>query len=109
MKSAMPYHGITAPRLKRALRPILAAYAPADRAAWERDVRRLWDEATHREERYAAVAIARHRAAVPWQDPDSLALYRHLVVTGAWWDHVDEIASHLVGGVLAGHRADVTP
>jgi 3-methyladenine DNA glycosylase AlkD len=38
-----------------------------------------------------------------------LDLYRHLIVTGAWWDHVDEIASHLVGGVLASHRAAVTP
>ena len=31
------------------------------------------------------------------------------MVTGAWWDHVDEVAAHLVGGVLAGHRAAVTP
>ena len=69
----------------------------------------LWDEATHREERYAATAIARHRTARAWQDPDALDLYRHLVVTGAWWDHLDEVASHLVGGVLAGHRDDVTP
>ena len=29
--------------------------------------------------------------------------------TGAWWDVVDEIASHLVGGVLAGHRRAATP
>jgi 3-methyladenine DNA glycosylase AlkD len=109
MKSAMPYHGITAPRLKQALRPILAAYAPADRATWEDTVRELWDGATHREERYAATALARHRAARAWQDPPALDLYRHLVVTGAWWDHVDEVASHLVGGVLAGHRPEVTP
>jgi 3-methyladenine DNA glycosylase AlkD len=109
MKSAMPYHGITAARLKRALRPILATYRPADREEWESTVRELWDGATHREERYAATALARHRAARPWQDPPALVLYRHLVVTGAWWDHVDEVASHLVGGVLAGHRADVTP
>jgi 3-methyladenine DNA glycosylase AlkD len=109
MKSAMPYHGVTAPRLKQALRPILAAYAPADRATWEDTVRELWDGATHREERYAATTLARHRNASGWQDPDTLGLYRHLVVTGAWWDHVDEIASHLVGGVLAGHRGQVTP
>ena len=109
MKSAMPYHGVTAPRLKQALRPILATYAPADRAAWEDTVRELWDGATHREERYAATALARHRAARAWQDPAVLDLYRHLVVTGAWWDHVDEVAAHLVGGVLAGHRPEVTP
>ena len=109
MKSAMPYHGVTAPRLKQALRPILSTYAPADRATWEATVRELWDGATHREERYAATALARHRAARGWQDPDALGLYRHLVVTGAWWDHVDEVAGHLVGGVLAGHRPEVTP
>ena len=109
MKSSMPYHGVNAPRLKQALRPILAAYRPGDRADWEATVRELWDGATHREERYAATALARHRAARPWQDPGSLDLYRHLVVTGAWWDHVDEVAAHLVGGVLAGHRAVVSP
>ena len=109
MKSAMPYHGITAPRLKQVLRPILATYSPPDRTTWESDVRGLWDGATHREERYAATALARHRSARPWQDPGALDLYRHLVVTGAWWDHVDEVAAHLVGGVLAGHRSAVTP
>jgi 3-methyladenine DNA glycosylase AlkD len=41
--------------------------------------------------------------------PHALDLYRHLIVTGAWWDLVDEIASHLVGGVLASYRPDVTP
>jgi 3-methyladenine DNA glycosylase AlkD len=109
MKSAMPYYGVTAPRLKQVLRPVLAAYAPADRATWEATVRGLWDGATHREERYAALALARHRVARAWQDPEVLGLYKHLVVTGAWWDLVDEVASHLVGGVLAGHRREVTP
>jgi 3-methyladenine DNA glycosylase AlkD len=109
MKSAMPYYGVPAPRLKQELRPILRAYAPRDRAGWEATVLDLWDGATHREERYAATALARHRAARAWQDPDALELYRHLVVTGAWWDHVDEIAAHLVGDVLAAHREAVTP
>jgi 3-methyladenine DNA glycosylase AlkD len=109
MKSAMPFHGVGAPQLKALLRPHLAAYAPSDRATWERDVRETWDGATHREERYAAVALARHRVARPWQDPDVLPLHRHLVVTGAWWDLVDEIASHLVGGVLRSHREETTP
>ena len=109
MKSSMPYHGVTAPRLKLALRPILAAYRPGGREEWEATVRELWDGATHREEWYAATALARHRAARPWQDPPTLDLYRHLVVTGAWWDHVDEVAAHLVGGVLSGHRTAVSP
>ena len=109
MKSALPFRGIAAPELRRLLRPLLAAYQPSQRDAWEATVRELWDGATHREERYAAIAVARHRKAREWQDPAALDLYRHLVVTGAWWDLVDEIAAHLVGGVLAGHRDAVTP
>lgn len=109
MKSELPYFGLTAPELRALLRPHLRAYAPGSRAEWEADVRTLWDEVTYREEWYVAIAIARHRAARPWQDPASLDLYRHLVVTGAWWDVVDEVASHLVGGVLASHRSVATP
>lgn len=100
MKSAMPYRGLTSSELKQVLRQLLGAYEPADRATWEADVRGLWDGATWREERYAAIALARHRTARAWQDVDALELYRHLIVTGAWWDLVDVIASHLVGGVL---------
>lgn len=91
------------------VREALAAAGDPERATWEATVRELWDGATHREERYAATTLAEHRCAREWQDPDVLELYRHLVVTGAWWDHVDRIASHLVGGVLAGHREAVTP
>ena len=43
MKSAMPYHGVAAPELRALLRPHLRAFAPADRADWERTVRTFWD------------------------------------------------------------------
>ncbi len=109
MKSAMPYFGITSPQLNSLLRPILAAYPPSDRDRWEATVRTLWDEATRREERYAATAYARHRAGRAWLDPDSLDLMRHLILTGAWWDHVDEVATHLVRAVLVAHRRPTTP
>ena len=109
MKSAMPYRGLTSAELKALLRPLLAAYEPTSRAAWESTVLDLWDDATHREEWYAALAVARHRRARPWLDPESLPLWRHLVVTGAWWDVVDETATHLVRDTLAGHRDAVTP
>ena len=109
MKSELPYLGIAAPDLKRLLRPILSTYRPADRAEHEATVRTLWDEVTHREEWYAAIALARHRSARQWLDPASLPLWRHLVVTGAWWDVVDVIAAHLVGRVLLRHRREVTP
>jgi len=108
MKSTLPYRGFTSPRLKALLRPLLAEHPPADPDSWEATVRTLWDEATHREEWYAALAVARHREARAWLAPASMPLFRHLVVTGAWWDVVDETATHLVGPALVAHRAELT-
>lgn len=109
MKSAMPYHGLTAAELKALLRPILVEHRFEERAEWETTARLLWDVATHREERYAAVALLRHRHYYPWVDADLVPLLEHLVRTGAWWDYVDEIASHLVGQVLLEDRPTLTP
>ena len=109
MKSRLPFRGITSPELSALLRPLLAGYAPTSRAGWEATVRTLWDEATHREERYAALALAKHRTARAWRDPALVPLIEHLVVTGAWWDLVDDVAVHLTGPVLAGHPEEMTP
>jgi 3-methyladenine DNA glycosylase AlkD len=109
MKSAMPYFGLPSPRLEGELRPLLRGWQPASRVQWETTVLTLWDEATHREEWYAALAVARHRRARAWLDVASLDLWRHLVTTGSWWDVVDEVATHLVGDVLAAHRTGATP
>ena len=109
MKSEMPYWGVTLPQIRTLLKPLLKEHPPVSREAWEATVRALWDEATHREEWYAAVMLAQHPAARGWLDPASLDLWRHLVTTGAWWDVVDEVAADLVGAVLAGHREEVTP
>lgn len=109
MKSELPFVGLGAPALRALLRPLLVQHSYDDRAEWESAVRELWDTASHREEWYAAIALLRHRAYRSWLDPDLLPLLQHLVTTGAWWDVVDEVASHLVGDVLALHRADVTP
>jgi 3-methyladenine DNA glycosylase AlkD len=111
MKSSMPYRGLTSPELKALLRAILAdpAYRIAERGDWERAVRDLWDGATHREERYAATALTGHRAYAAWQDPTVVPLYRHLIVTGAWWDHVDEVASNRIGPILLSHNEILTP
>ena len=109
MKSALPYHGLTSPELRAMLRPLLLEHRFEDRALWEATARRLWDEASHREERYAALGLLRHPAYSDWVDVDLLPLLEHLVRTGAWWDFVDEVAAHLVGRVLLDDRVTVTP
>jgi 3-methyladenine DNA glycosylase AlkD len=109
MKSELPYVGLGATALKALLRPILADHRFADRAQWEAAALELFEDATHREEWYAAVALLRHRSYDPWVDPGLLPLLEEIVRLGAWWDVVDEIAGHLVGQVLLDHRAVATP
>ncbi len=109
MKSAMPYRGVATPVRTRLMKEVLATRAPRDRRTWEATVRALWDGANFREERYAAIDLCGHRSARAWQDPAALPLYEHLIVDGAWWDHVDTVAIHLVGPILRAHSAEVAP
>lgn len=101
MKSTLPFHGVRLPEVRRITKRLLKEHPLTGRDQWERAIRELWDEVTHREHWYAALEIAGHRDARGWQDLDALALYRQLAVTGAWWDVVDEIASPLVEEVVA--------
>jgi 3-methyladenine DNA glycosylase AlkD len=108
MKSAMPFRGVSSPDRKRLLRGLFQMYPPPDRPTWEATVRLLWDLASYREERYAATALTGHRVARPWQDLAAMPLYEHMIVTGAWWDHVDELASQRVGPILRSHPVQMS-
>ena len=107
MKSTMPFRGVPSPALKRLLRGLFEIHPPDDRASWESTARLLWDDAAYREERYAAIAFTGHRVARGWQDPDAVRLYEHLIVTGAWWDYVDEVASRRVGPILRAYPQEM--
>ena len=100
MKSSMPYYGVSVPDLRRACRPVFADQDLGTAAEFEDAVRRLFVGATHREERYAAVNLALQRRYRMFQTPRALPLYADLIVAGAWWDTVDEIASNLIGPIL---------
>jgi 3-methyladenine DNA glycosylase AlkD len=109
MKSAMPYRGVPTPPRRVLMRELLAVRPPVARATWAATVRALWDGAAYREERYAAVDLCGHRSARAWQDAATVPLYEHFIVTGAWWDHVDAVAIHLVGSILRADPAGVGP
>jgi 3-methyladenine DNA glycosylase AlkD len=102
MKSAMPYLGVTVPVVRRTTQALLRGRTDADVLA--ATAAALWRPAEYREERYAATALLGHapvRARL-----DVLPLLREFIVTGAWWDHVDEV-SHRVGDLLRAHRTPV--
>ena len=107
LKPEMAMYGVGVPETRRLAQRIAAAHGDlwAEAATWEAALRRLWDEATHREERNAALAVIRAKLSASHAGRmESLALYEHFLRTGQWWDLVDE-ASHAVGLVVREHPA----
>lgn len=100
MKSTMTYLGVQTTPLRQALKPVFAAHPLQSFEEWRDAVGALWRDARYREERYAAVELAGHRAYTSFQTLDALPLYEELIVSGAWWDLVDSLASHQIGGLL---------
>lgn len=107
MKSVMPFRGVAKPERVKLGRELFAAHPVPDAETWVAVVLELWREAGYREERYLALDLI---GAYPrWQDVGLLPVYDELVVTGAWWDFVDEIAARRVGPLLRSDPAVVAP
>ena len=108
MKSTMPYLGVRVPEVRQVTRG-LCAERPFTMLDGLRDtVVALWHGAVFREERYAATALCDVPSARALRSPALLGLYRELIVSGEWWDHVDEL-SHRVGELVAGWPAQIRP
>jgi len=103
MKSDMPYRGVTSPQMKILMRDVLTEFPVHTSGEWESVTRELFDNASFREERYAALGVAGHRRYATWASRlESLPLYEHMIREGAWWDIVDG-TSALVGRVVRAH------
>jgi len=105
MKSAMPYHGVSAPLLRAACKRVFVDGDFKTRESWRRGVLELWRGAGYREERYAAIALCGEKRAAAFQTPAEMAMYEEMIVTGAWWDYVDTLAAWRVGGILQEYPA----
>lgn len=100
MKTDMPFYGVQKPGRTPILRKVLTDFAPSTRLEYEELVLALWG-LPHREEKYIALGVA--VKAKTFLVPKSLPLYRRLIVEGAWWDFVDEVATHLVRELVIGY------
>ena len=105
MKSSMPFLGVDAPGQRRVWRVVFAAHPLATFEEWHGIVLTLWREARFREERYAAIALARQRAYRPFRTRAAIPMLEEMIVTGAWWDLVDALATNHLGDVLRNERA----
>jgi 3-methyladenine DNA glycosylase AlkD len=103
MKSAMPFLGVRVPDVRRLVRALVRELGVHDPLELATAARELWDDATHREERYAAAALVGLR---PLRGDLSLVPYHeHVARSGAWWDHVDE-AAHRVADLHDAHPVE---
>jgi 3-methyladenine DNA glycosylase AlkD len=107
MKSAIPFRGVAKPERVKLARSVFAAHPLPDAEAWVASALELWRGAEYREERYLALDLT---GAYPrWWGVGLLPVYDEFVVTGAWWDFVDEIASRRIGPLLRSDPAVVGP
>lgn len=100
MKSAMPFHGVSAPVQRRIWRDVFAAHRVDSCQALRAAALDLWRHARYREERYAAIGLTDLRRYASCQTLAAMPMYEEMIVTGAWWDFVDAIATHHIGNIL---------
>lgn len=106
MKTDMSFYGVQKPGRTPIVRELIRHWQPGTRSEYIALVERLW-ALPHREEKYLALGVARgHDRFVT---VSSVHLYRRLIVEGAWWDLVDEVATKLAGQVLLRQREQMTP
>jgi 3-methyladenine DNA glycosylase AlkD len=108
-KSEMPYRGVAKPERRVLTRELFSRFPLPDRKSFTDAVRTLWRRAEYREERYVALDLTGYRTYARWQDAALLPLSEEMIVTGAWWDYVDEIAIRRIGPILRADWEAVTP
>jgi 3-methyladenine DNA glycosylase AlkD len=106
MKTDMPFYGVQKPGRTPILRRLLREFPPGNRDQYESLVLALW-ALPHREEKYLAqgVAVGHQQYMVP----ESLPLFRRMITEGAWWDLVDETATHMVRYLVINHGDETWP
>ncbi|MFG1696552.1 DNA alkylation repair protein [Nonomuraea sp. NPDC049309] len=109
MKSDMPFMGVQAVPRRAALRRVFAEHRLESAPEWRRAVLSLWREAEYREERYAAIELSGHHFYRDYQTLYTVPMYEEMIVTGAWWDLVDELATHRIGHLLATYPETMRP
>jgi 3-methyladenine DNA glycosylase AlkD len=108
MKSAMPYHGVPVPLVRKVCKKVFADLELTGRTAWQAEVLHIWRNARFREERYAALNLCASKLARPFREPRAMKMYEEMIVTGAWWDYVDDVA-HRVGEILREYPRQMQP
>lgn len=108
MKSAMPYLGVAATPLRAVTKSLFADLQYDSSKAWQADVLAIWRNAQYREEYYTAYELTGIKPARVFQRLDTLPMYRQMIISGAWWDIIDNIAPNRLWEILQAEREPMT-
>lgn len=106
LKTDMPFYGVPNPACKKIYREMRGRFPIGSRADYVAAIEALWSR-PHREEKYCAIRVAMDYPE--YITIGSVPLFRRMIVEGAWWDFVDDVAIRLVGRVLLDDRPRMHP
>lgn len=106
MKTDMPFYGIQKPERIPVYKAMKQKFPAQSQTQYESAIKALW-KLPRREEKYAALEFAKQNKG--FITVKSYPLYRSLIVSGAWWDLVDDIATNLISDSYMVERAAINP
>ena len=110
MKSVLPFYGLPAPLRRRLMAEVVKAHPAPDAVTLQRRMQTMWREARFREERYAAIELARRgRVERKMLGLELLPLLEEMISTGAWWDYCDDISGNELATLLERHPHVMKP
>ncbi|HEU0199961.1 MAG TPA: DNA alkylation repair protein [Burkholderiaceae bacterium] len=109
MKSSLPFYGLKAPLRRRLQADVVARHPCTSTSALAATMKQLWRAARYREERYAAIEIARDRRHAKLATLALLPLWEEMIRDGAWWDYCDDISASAIGPLLESEPARMKP
>jgi 3-methyladenine DNA glycosylase AlkD len=107
MKSTMPYYGINMPEVRTITREVFDG-TPMTCDELRDLIVMLWRGARFREERYSVQILLAQKRYLACLGPVDMPMLEEMIVTGAWWDLVDELAV-VVGDILRRHPGQLRP
>lgn len=108
VKSTMPLYGVKAVPLRQICKTVFQQHPLKGFEHWRDTVLALWRSAGFREERHCAIELCEARDYRVFQTLDTLPMYEEMIVTGAWWDLVDPIATHRINYLLSAFPGEMT-
>jgi 3-methyladenine DNA glycosylase AlkD len=111
MKSTLPFYGIPAPLRRRLTAATIRSHPLPDTATLAHTMLALWRGAKFREERYAALDIARigRRSRALARSLAMLPVLEEMITRGAWWDLVDDISGDALASLLQAFPRPLKP